>query len=167
MSFLPSVLISTMVMLLASASAQLVRDTALSQAQWEQQQQAMSRAELLLMQSASDLLMTANEQAGGRPNSAQEVLVEQLPVSLPAELSDLPLSVFRISAVGRVSQLSVRLQADYAIDACDTDDEDKEERTEKENTNKTKNKQDNEANENQVINCTPRIRRIAWRHLDN
>jgi hypothetical protein len=165
MSFLPSVLVSTMVMLLASASAQLVRDTALSQAQWEQQQQAMSRAELLLMQSASDLLTTVNEQAGGEPDPAQEVLVEQIPVSPSAELSDLPLSIFRISAVGRMSQLSVRLQADYVIDACDTDDEDKEERTQKENTNK--NKKDNEANGNQAITCTPRIRRIAWRRLDN
>ena len=148
MSLLPSVLASTMVILLASASAQLVRDAALSQAQWEQQQQAMSRAELRLMQSAADLLKFSDEQSGMEPSSQQEVVVEQLAVSQFAELSDLPLSIFRISSVGRVSQLSVRLEADYAMDACDGGSEENE-------------------NENQAITCTPRIRRIAWRRLEN
>jgi hypothetical protein len=148
MSLLPSALASAMVMLLASASAQLVRDAALSQAQWEQQQQAMSRAELRLMQSAAGLLVFAGEQSEMEPGSEQEVLVEQLAVSQSAELSDLPLSIFRISAVGRVSQLSVRLEADYAIEACDGGSEENE-------------------NENQAITCTPKIRRIAWRRLDS
>jgi hypothetical protein len=150
MSLLPSALASAMVMLLASASAQLVRDAALSQAQWEQQQQAMSRAELRLMQSAAGLLVFAGEQSEMEPGSEQEVLVEQLAVSQSAELSDLPLTIFRISAVGRVSQLSVRLEADYAIEACDGGSEENE----------------NE-NENQAITCTPKIRRIAWRRLDS
>ena len=148
MSLLPSVLASTMVMLLASASAQLVRDAALSQAQWEQQQQAISRAELQLMQSAADLLKFADEQSGMEPSSQQEVVVEQLAVSQSAELGDLPLSIFRISAVGHVSQLSVRLEADYAMDACDGGSEENE-------------------NQDQAITCTPRIRRIAWRRLEN
>ena len=150
MSLLPSVLASTMVMLLASASAQLVRDAALSQAQWEQQQQAISRAELQLMQSAADLLKFADEQSGMEPSSQQEVVVEQLAVSQSAELGDLPLSIFRISTVGRVSQLSVRLEADYAMDACDGGSEENE----------------NE-DQDQVATCTPRIRRIAWRRLEN
>jgi hypothetical protein len=137
-----------MVMLLASASAQLVRDAALSQAQWEQQQQAMSRAELRLIHSAARLLKSVDAQSGIESGSEQEVLVEQLAVSQSAELSDLPLSVFRISAVGRAVQLSVRLEADYAVDACDQD-EDKDEL------------------ENQAITCIPRIRRIAWRRLEN
>jgi hypothetical protein len=139
-----------MVMLLASASAQLVRDAALSQAQWEQQQQAISRAELQLMQSAADLLKFADEQSDMELGSEQEVLVEQLAVSQSAELGDLPLSIFRISAVGRVSQLSVRLEADYAMDACDGGSE--------ENENEDK---------DQATTCTPRIRRIAWRRLEN
>jgi hypothetical protein len=148
MSLLPSALASAMVMLLASASAQLVRDAALSQAQWEQQQQAMSRAELRLIHSAARLLKSVDAQSGIESGSEQEVLVEQLAVSQSAELSDLPLSVFRISAVGRAVQLSVRLEADYAVDACDQD-EDKDEL------------------ENQAITCIPRIRRIAWRRLEN
>ena len=152
MSLLPSVLASTMVMLLASASAQLVRDAALSQAQWEQQQQAMSRAELQLMQSAADLLKFADEQSGMEPSSQQEVVVEQLAVSQSAELGDLPLSIFRISAVGRVSQLSVRLEADYAMDACDVGSEESE---------------NEDQDQDQVTTCTPRIRRIAWRRLEN
>ena len=137
-----------MVMLLASASAQIMRDAALSQAQWEQQQQAMSRAELRLMQSAAGLLKSVDEQPGIESGLEQEVLIEQLAVSQSAELSDLPLSVFRISAVGRAAQLSVRLEADYAMDACDGGSEENE-------------------NQDQAITCTPRIRRIAWRRLEN
>ena len=137
-----------MVMLLASASAQLVRDAAMSQAQWEQQQQAMSRAELRLMQSAAGLLKSVDEQPGIESGLEQEVLIEQLAVSQSAELSDLPLSIFRISAVGRAAQLSVRLEADYAMDACDGGSEENE-------------------NQDQAITCTPRIRRIAWRRLEN
>jgi hypothetical protein len=156
MSLLPSVLASTMVMLLASTSAQLVRDAALSQAYWEQQQQAVSRAELRLMQSAAGLLQIADEKSGSESGSEQEVHVEQLAVSQSAELGDLPLSIFRISAVGRMSQLSVRLEADFAVDACDQG-EDKEEDKE----------EDKDKLENQVITCIPRIRRIAWRRLEN
>lgn len=137
-----------MVMLLASASAQIMRDSALSQAQWEQQQQAMSRAELRLMQSAAGLLKSVDEQPGIESGLEQEVLIERLAVSQSAELSDLPLSIFRISAVGRAAQLSVRLEADYAIDACDGGSEENE-------------------NQDQAITCTPRIRRIAWRRLEN
>ncbi len=137
-----------MVMLLASASAQIIRDAALSQAQWEQQQQAMSRAELRLMQTAAGLLKSVDEQPGIESGLEQEVLIEQLAVSQSAELSDLPLSVFRISAVGRAAQLSVRLEADYAMDACDGGSEENE-------------------NQDQAITCTPRIRRIAWRRLEN
>ena len=137
-----------MVMLLASGSAQIMRDAALSQAQWEQQQQAMSRAELRLMQTAAGLLKSVDEQPGIESGLEQEVLIEQLAVSQSAELSDLPLSVFRISAVGRAAQLSVRLEADYAMDACDGGSEENE-------------------NQDQAITCTPRIRRIAWRRLEN
>ena len=85
-----------------------------------------------------------------------QVHIEQLAVSQSAELGDLPLSIFRISAVGRMSQLSVRLEADFAVDACDQV-EDKEEDEEK----------DKDKLENQVITCIPRIRRIAWRRLEN
>lgn len=158
MSLLPSVLASTMVMLLASASAQLVRDNALSQAQWEQQQKALSRAELMLTQSAIDLLSLTEEQSGSKFSSTQEVLVEQLPVSLFAELSDLPLKVFRISAVGRASQLSVRLQADYAMVACDEDKDESEGGNDDGNG-------DGDNNGHQAITCTPKIRRIAWLRL--
>ena len=148
MSLLPSALASAMVILLASASAQIIRDAALSQAQWEQQQQAMSRAELRLMQTAAGLLKSVDEQPGIESGLEQEVLIEQLAVSQSAELSDLPLSVFRISAVGRAAQLSVRLEADYAMDACDGGSEENE-------------------NQDQAITCIPRIRRIAWRRLEN
>jgi hypothetical protein len=158
MSLLPSVLASTMVMLLASASAQLVRDNALSQAQWEQQQKALSRAELMLTQSAIDLVSFTEEQSGSKSSSTQEVLVEQLAVSQFAELSDLPLKVFRISAVGRASQLSARLQADYAMVACDEDKDESEGGNDDGNG-------DGDKNGHQAITCTPKIRRIAWLRL--
>ena len=88
MSLLPSVLASTMVMLLASASAQLVRDNALSQAQWEQKQKALSRAELMLTQSAVELLSFTEEQSESKSSQAQDVLVEKLAVS---QFADCPL----------------------------------------------------------------------------
>jgi len=160
MSLLPSVLASTMVMLLASASAQLVRDNALSQAQWEQQQKALSRAELMLTQSAIDLVSFTEEQSGSKSSSTQEVLVEQLAVSQFAELSDLPLKVFRISAVGRASQLSVRLQADYAMVACNEDEDEDESEGGNDDGNG-----DGDKNGHQAITCTPKIRRIAWLRL--
>jgi hypothetical protein len=147
-----------MVMLLASASAQLVRNNALSQAQWEQQQKALSRAELMLTQSAIDLVSFTEEQSGSKSSSTQEVLVEQLAVSQFAELSDLPLKVFRISAVGRASQLSVRLQADYAMVACDEDKDESEGGDDDGNG-------DGDNNGHQAITCTPKIRRIAWLRL--
>jgi hypothetical protein len=100
------------------------------------------------MQTAAGLLKSVDEQPGIESGLEQEVLIEQLAVSQSAELSDLPLSVFRISAVGRAAQLSVRLEADYAMDACDGGSEENE-------------------NQDQAITCTPRIRRIAWRRLEN
>ena len=158
MSLLPSVLASTMVMLLASASAQLVRDNALSQAQWEQKQKALSRAELMLAQSAGELLSFTEEQSESKSSQAQDVLVEKLAVSQFAELSDLPLEVSRISAVGRASQLSVRLQADYVMVVCDEDNAESEDGNDDGN-------EDGDENRNQAITCAPKIRRIAWRRV--
>ena len=104
------------------------------------------------MQSAAGLLKSVDEQPGIESGLEQEVLIEQLAVSQSAELSDLPLSIFRISAVGRAAQLSVRLEADYAMDACDGGSEENE---------------NQDQDQGQAITCTPRIRRIAWRHLEN
>lgn len=168
MSLLPASLAATIVMLLASASAQLVRDTALSQAQWERQQLAMSRAELLLIRSAAGLSPISGTQPGDESGKEQEVLVERLNVSHFTEMSDLPLTVFRISTVGPASQYSVHVQADYALEVCDEDEG--EDEHEKETGSEKINEKINELGDkrtSQANSCKPTIRRLAWRRLQN
>jgi len=75
-----------------------------------------------------------------------------------SERKRLPLEVSRISAVGRASQLSVRLQADYVIVVCDEDNAENEGGSDDGND-------DRDENGNQAITCAPKIRRIAWRRV--
>lgn len=137
MSLLPSTLSVMMVMLLAASSSQLTRDAAFSSAQWIHQQQALSQAELRLQQLVKKLV--ANPESDAYRQAGVDWTLEVLNTDAMAELSDLPLSIFRITAVGHVAQVKVRLQADYAVDYCDHD---------------------------VVDECTSRVRRIAWRRLD-
>jgi len=71
-----------------------------------------------------------------------------------AELSDLPLQIVRITAIGKYASVRVRLQADYAIDQC---------AFESDNDANDHNNANNNANINDA--CHGRIRRIAWRRL--
>lgn len=193
MSLLPSTLAVIMVMLLISASTRLSQDAALSSARAEQQQLALSHAELLLQQATRDLpLHTYTQQAlesnppdsealYARPGGVhaeyqlqmQENLgaipepvlsVAYLNVAEHAELSDLPLQIVRITAVGKYASVRIRLQADYAIDQCaaesDADDYADNHINDHTNTNSTFNSNANDA-------CHGRIRRIAWRRLPN
>jgi hypothetical protein len=180
-----------MVMLLISASTRLSQDAALSSARTEQQQLALSHAELLLQQASKDLLFRTDtkqaiesnplgleglhanagsvhaenqlqmqEHLGNTPASA--LSVAYLNVAEHAELSDLPLQVVRITAVGKYASVRVRLQADYAIDQCaaesDADDYTDNHINDQTNTNNIFNTSTNDT-------CHGRIRRIAWRRL--
>lgn len=193
MSLLPSTLAVIMVMLLISASTRLSQDAALSSARTEQQQLALSHAELLLQQASRNLpLHTYAQQAlesnplgaeGFHANAGgvhaenqpqmQENLraipesalsVAYLNVAEHAELSDLPLQIVRITAVGKYASVRVRLQADYAIDQCaaesdgDADDYADNHINDHTNTNNIFNTSTNDT-------CYGRIRRIAWRRV--
>ena len=137
MSLLPSTLSVMMVMLLAASASHLTQDAAFSSAQWIRQQQALSQAELRLQQLVKNL--AANPESDAYRQTGVDWTLEVLDTDAMAELSDLPLSIFRITAVGHAAQVKVRLQADYAIDHCEHD---------------------------AVAECTSRIRRIAWRRLE-
>lgn len=137
MSLLPSTLSVMMVMLLAASASHLTQDAAFFSAQWIHQQQALSQAELRLQQLVKNLAV--NPESDTYRQTGVDWTLEVLDTDAMAELSDLPLSIFRITAVGHVAQVKVRLQADYAVDYCDHD---------------------------VVAECTSRIRRIAWRRLD-
>lgn len=183
MSLLPSTLAVMMVMLLISASTRLSQDAALSSARAEQEQLAIARAELLLQQAAMELSSQADtqhvlesnspdaevmqagpdgmhaenplhllENSGTTPESALNVA--RFNVADNAELSDLPLQIVRITAIGKYASVRVRLQADYAIDQC---------AAESDNDANDHNNANNNANINDA--CHGRIRRIAWRRL--
>lgn len=191
MSLLPSTLAVMMVMLLISASTRLSQDAALSSARTEQQQLALSHAELLLQQASRNLpLHTYTQQAlesnplgaeglhanaGGvhaenqpqmqenlRAIPESALSVAYLNVAEHAELSDLPLQIVRITAVGKYASVRVRLQADYAIDQCaaesDADDYTDNHINDYTNTNNIFNTSTNDT-------CHGRILRIAWRRL--
>jgi len=191
MSLLPSTLAVMMVMPLISASTRLSQDAALSSARTEQQQLALSHAELLLQQATRNLpLHTYTQQAlesnplgaeglhanaGGvhaenqpqmqenlRAIPESALSVAYLNVAEHAELSDLPLQIVRITAVGKYASVRVRLQADYAIDQCAdesyADDYTDNHINDYTNTNNIFNTSTNDT-------CHGRIRRIAWRRL--
>ena len=163
MSLLPSTLAVMMVLLLTSAATRLSHDAALSSAQSDRQQLAMMRAAWSLQAAAADLLAQNSasavsgigvdsdaeleDQASGYrdtnasadPN-ASTIKLEHLDTAESAELSDLPLSITRITAQVSLAQTRVRVQADYAIDLCEID---------------------------QAAPCLPRLRRIAWRRLSD
>jgi hypothetical protein len=137
MSLLPSTLSVMMVMLLASASSHLAQDAAFSSAHWVHQQQAFSQAEFCLQQLAKNL--AANSEAVLNRDAIADWTVEKFNTHAMAELSDIPPTIFRITAIGHAAQVHVRLQADYAVDPCDDDAD---------------------------ADCVPRIRRLAWRRLE-
>ncbi len=130
MSLFPSLVALMVVMMLALSSARLSQDAAMSAAQRMDRQLARHRGELALRRAAAAL-------AAGEP-SGSDVSSEEVPISGQAELGDLPLVLHRVTAIGAGQQVNVRVQADFAIDGCDSADDDP---------------------------CSPRVRLIAWREL--
>ena len=197
MSLLPSTLAVMMVLLMISASTRLSQDAAFSSARAEQQQLALSHAELLLQQAAMDMYSHTDTQQvlesnplgakGWHTNPGgvhaenqlqmQENLdtvpepalsVAYLNVADHAELSDLPLQIMRITAVGKYASVRVRLQADYALDQCaaESDNDANDQNNANNNVNSNFNSNFN-SNSNANDACHGRIRRIAWRRLPN
>ena len=130
MTVFPALVTLLIVMMLAVSSARISQDAGLSAAQRMNGQLARQRAERALRRGVDKLMV--NETA------ESDVTIEQVAISGQAELGDLPMQLYRVTAIGQVHQNSVSVQADYAIDGCASEDDDP---------------------------CTPSVRRIAWREL--
>jgi len=91
------------VMLLAASASHLTQDAAFSSAQWIHQQQALSQAELRLQQLVKNLAV--NPESDAYRQTGVDWTLEVLNTDTMAELSDLPLSIFRITAVGHAAQV--------------------------------------------------------------
>lgn len=142
MSLLPSTLAVMMVVLLAGASSQLVEDAALSSTQLMHRQLAMARAGARLSVGSAALAAHLQQQAdtdGATILSVPDLVVEQIKPDDGAELGDLPMDLYRLTSTGRTAQTIVKLQADYAMNPCDTEQG----------------------------GCITGIRRVAWRSLSN
>lgn len=130
----PAMVTLLVVMLLSALSARIAQDTGLSAAQRIDRQMARQRAESALQLAAAAL-------GAGEPAShdaSSDASIEEVVLSELAELADLPLILQRVTATGHGLHARVRLQADYAVDGCESADDDP---------------------------CLPRVRRIAWREL--
>lgn len=130
MSLFPALVTLMVVMLLAVSSARISQDTGLAAAQRIDRQMARQRAEIALQRAAAAL--------GAVEPVSNDALVEEVTLSEQSELGDLPPILHRVTASGYGRQVSIRLQADYAVDACESADDDP---------------------------CLPRVRRVAWREL--
>lgn len=133
MSLFPAFLTLTIVMMLAVSSARVAQDAGLSASQHIDAQLARLRAEAVMHRAAVSLV--DDERVVG---DADDVSIEEVMISDQAELGDLPLKLHRITVTGRGHQASIRLQADYVRDACESEYDE---------------------------TCTRRVRRIAWREL--
>ncbi len=130
MSLFPALASMLLVMMLAVSSVRVVQDAGLLAAQRRDAHMARQRADLVLHRMAAAL-------AAEEP-TADEAAIEEVPTSDQAELGDLPLLLHRVTVTGRGHQARVRLQADYAVDGCESEDDEP---------------------------CVPRVKRIAWREL--
>lgn len=130
MSLLPASVTLVVVMMLAAASARVAQDAGLSSALRLERQLARQRADFRLRRIAAKLAVEESESG--------DVSIEEVAVSEQAELGDLPQVLHRVTVIGQAFQGRIRLQADYALDGCESEDDDP---------------------------CAPRVRRIAWREL--
>ena len=130
MSLFPAIVTLLVVMMLAASSARLAQDTSLLAEQRIDGQLARQRAEIALQRLSATL---AHDQP-----AASVGPIEAIRISDQAELGELPLTLYRVTVTGQGHRVIVRVQADYAVDGCESADDDP---------------------------CTSRVRRIAWREL--
>ncbi len=122
------------VMWLTAGAGRLVQDASMQISQQSERLLALQRAEAALARTAASLRSTDTDvyADGG------EVQVETLASASDAELQELPLMLQRVTAVGEERGTRIRLQADYAVDGCESAHDE---------------------------HCVARVRRIAWRQL--
>ncbi len=133
MSLVPAIITLLVVTLVAMASARLVQDGCQAAARQADRLMARQHAEALLQQAVKSL---QEEGQGGAILLSVER--EEIAGSDRSDLGELPLVLQRLTAVGEGQFARVRLQADYALDACESHDDNP---------------------------CRPALRRIAWREL--
>ncbi len=151
MSLLPSLIVLLAVLLLTAASGQQLHDAGLLASQQADRVLAWRKAEAALAHSAAALLAGAagvpedesddgDDSGGGGEDGSDGATtrVETLLSAADSELGELPLNLQRVTATGEAGRIRVHLQADYAVDGCESAHDDA---------------------------CTPRLRRIAWRQL--
>lgn len=130
MSLLPTLFALLVILIYSAASSRIVQDGGLLLSQRADRLLALQRAETELAHASSRLAY------GG--NDALNATLEILPSAADAELDELPLLLHRVTVTGEAGSVRVRLQADYAVDGCESADDD---------------------------DCVARVRRIAWRQL--
>ncbi len=125
------------------ASGRLVQDSGLLMSQQAARLLALQRAEVKLAHAARrladphiDIDAAAAIQVWSDDDG--DGSIETLPVAADAELEELPLTLQRVTVVGQQGGTRIRLQADFAVDGCESAHDDP---------------------------CAPRVRRIAWRQL--
>jgi Tfp pilus assembly protein PilX len=129
-SLLPSLFALLIILIYSAASSRIVQDDGLLVSQRADRLLALQRAETELAHATSQLAH------GG--NDALNAALEILPSAADAELDELPLLLHRVTVTGEAGSARVRLQADYAVDGCESAHDD---------------------------DCVSRVRRIAWRQL--
>lgn len=118
------------ILLYGAASSRSVQDAGLLVSQRADRLLALQHAEAELAHVATVL---AQDDIG--PLNAT---LELVPSAADAELEELPLLLHRVTVIGEAGSARVRIQADYAVDGCESADDDA---------------------------CVSRLRRIGWRQL--
>lgn len=135
MSLVPALIAMLVVLLVTTGSAFLSQDSLLAAGRRADRQLALERAEAMLQHEAAVMAGQTDADGDGDDPAVEHADIRSSPFT---ELNELPLVLHRLTAVGRGRQVTVRLQADYAIDGCVSAYDD---------------------------GCQPRLRRIAWREL--
>ncbi len=114
MNLLPGLIALLIVMLLSTASSRLVAEGTWSAVQRIERVQLRERAERELARVAKALAIGADAGTG------TGMVVEQVASSSAAEAGELPLLFYRVTTTARGRTSMVKLQADYAVDGCES-----------------------------------------------
>jgi hypothetical protein len=130
LSLLPSLFALLVILVYGAASSRSVQDAGLLVSQRADRLLALQRAEAELAHVANVL---ARDDSG-----PLNTTLELVPSAADAELEELPLLLHRVTVIGEAGSARIQLQADYAVDGCESAHDD---------------------------TCVSRVRRIAWRQL--
>lgn len=138
MSLMPSLFALLAVLMLTASAGRLAQDASLLASQQADRLIALQRAEIALAHAAEFLAGDMASAADSGGNGDWDGMIETLPSADDAELGELPLELRRVTVSGAGGSARVRLQADFAVDLCESA---------------------------YAEACVARVRRIAWRQL--